>query len=272
MKISVIIPSYNPGSYFSECINSLYQQNLPFNMWEIIIILNGNVTLYKNYIEEVLQTKPKELMTTLICTETPGVSNARNMGLNKATGEYICFIDDDDIVSPNYLYKLLSIANKENIVISNIYSFVKNINEKRTNFFVCNKLKESSIYNHASLFKNRSFLAFPVAKIIHRNIIGDRRYDKRFKNGEDALFITSITDRVKDICFTLDATYYVRERTGSATRKKIPYRELIHHTFLLIIEYINIYFKNPFKYNFLLFLSRIPGVIKGAILLAKNNI
>ena len=46
MKISVIIPSYNPDKYLYECINSLYNQDLPATLWEIIIILNGNISLW----------------------------------------------------------------------------------------------------------------------------------------------------------------------------------------------------------------------------------
>ena len=57
--------------------------------------------------------------------------------------------------------------------------------------------------------------------MIHREIISNHRFDCRFKNGEDALFITSITDNFSSIKFSSDdAIYYVRERVGSASRKK----------------------------------------------------
>lgn len=273
MKISVIIPSYNPDKYLYECINSLYNQDLPATLWEIIIILNGNISLYKNKVETEIRKKPDNFNISLICTEISGVSNARNLGLDNAKGEYICFIDDDDIVSPSYLKELLSAANENNIVISNIYTFINNIHEKRNNFFVCNKLRNLNNYkNNTSLFRNRSFLAFPVAKIIHRNIIGNRRFNPKFKNGEDALFITSISDKIERIEFTSpNAIYYVRERIGSASRKKIPLKLLLKDSILLIITYIYVYIQHPFSYNVLLFLSRIPGVLKNSFILSKNK-
>ena len=96
----------------------------------------------------------------------------------------------------------------------------------------------------------------------------------KFKSlhGEDALFMTSITDNLSQFTFVLDdAIYFVRERVGSASRKKIPKSKLFFDSFLLIKEYLMIYLKHPCKYNFPLFISRIPGVLKNAYILSKNR-
>ncbi len=271
-KISIIIPTYNPDDYIKECLTSIFQQTLSTNLFEIIIILNGDVDKYTPRIKKIIETAPKDLHISFYTTTTKGVSNARNIGIEKATGEYICFIDDDDLISPTYLTQLLEKANDKTVVISNVHSFKKNAQECSNNFFICKQLSHKNDYINASQFKIRSFLAFPVAKIIHKNIIGDRRFDTRFKNGEDALFITTLSDRIKSIDFTNDdAIYYVRERNGSASRKKIPIKELINTSIKLIMTYINIYIKNFPRYNFLLFLSRIPGVIKNAYCLYQNK-
>lgn len=272
IKISVIVPTYKPDFYIFECLDSLKNQTLKKSEYEIIIVLNGcNLPYYNNLINYISKDF-QDIDIKLLQTDQPGVSNARNIGIENSKGEYICFIDDDDIVSPCYLESLYVKADEQTIVISNIYSFKSNINERLKNFFVCSQLEHKEQYINASLLKNRSFLAFPVAKIIHRHIIADRRFDKRFKNGEDALFITSLTDKIKHINFTdEEAIYYVRERIGSASRKKISIKELISKSIQLIIAYIHLYFKNFPHYNFPLFLSRIPGVIKNSIGLYKNN-
>ena len=119
-EISVIIPTYNPGDYIEDCLNSIYRQNYPLNKFEIIIILNGDITKYKNKIVNIINNAPKELTVSLFTTTIAGVSNARNIGLTYAKGDYICFIDDDDIISPTYLSKLISKADNRTIVISNI--------------------------------------------------------------------------------------------------------------------------------------------------------
>lgn len=272
IKISVIVPTYKPDFYTFECLDSIKKQSLSKSEYEVIIILNGCNQPYYTQLNTYILKECQEININLIQTDQPGVSNARNIGIEKSKGEYICFIDDDDIVSPSYLESLYMKANEQTIVISNIYSFKTNINERLKNFFVCSQLEHKEQYINASLLKNRSFLAFPVAKIIHRTIIANRRFDKRFKNGEDALFITSLTDKVKHIDFTdEEAIYYVRERIGSASRKKISKKELISKSIQLIVAYIHLYFKNFPHYNFPLFLSRIPGVIKNSIGLYMNN-
>lgn len=266
INISVIIPSYKPQSYIYECLLSLNEQTYSKKFFEVIIILNGCNEPYKSNIINYIKENLAEMNIQLFQTDIPGVSNARNIGLNNSQGQYICFIDDDDVISPNYLCGLIKKANQDTIVISNVLSFKYNINEKRKNFFICKKLRHKEKYINASLFINRSFLAFPVAKIIHKHIIGNRRFDNRFKNGEDALFMTSISNKIKNICFTEDdSIYYVRERIGSASRRKFHALSLTIETMQLLNAYIKTYFKQPSSYNLLLFLSRIPGVIKGAI-------
>ena len=186
--------------------------------------------------------------------------NARNIGLD-TKGEYICFVDDDDIVSPNYLSDLLENADEQLIVISNIYSFIYNINEKRKNFFVCNKLSNKEDMLTYLYLPIGFFSPFPVAKIIHKSIIENRRFNCKFKNGEkDALFMTSISDKIKDFCFTNNtAIYYVRERVGFASEVSFNFLLLTKDTLLLLLAYFSIYFSKPLSYNLPLFLSRIPG-------------
>lgn len=266
-KITVIIPTYKPGEYIFDCLKSIYTQSLSHHNYEIIIVLNGPKEPFYSAL-----VKYKSENTYIYYTEQSGVSNARNIGIEKAKGEYICFIDDDDVISYSYLEGLLLTANKTTLAISNIYSFINNIDEKRDNFFVCKKIRNKESINTYSHYQCRSFLAFPVAKLIHREIIGNHRYDCRFKNGEDSLFMTSISDKITSIKFTSDdAIYYVRERIGSASRQKIPFKRLIIDSFKLITTYIKLYFKAPKSYNFLLFLSRIPGVIKNAYCLSLNK-
>ena len=269
--ISIILPTYKPKGYLEECINSIYIQT--YQNFELIIILNGDISShYVDYINRLIANKPNYIKLHFIQTEVSGVSNARNIGLDKAIGEYICFIDDDDIISKNYLEELIKISDRHTLGISNVHSFINNIKKCEDNFFICKQLKDKRKYINAHIYEYRSFLAFPVAKLIHRDIINNRRYDSRFKNGEDSLFITSISDEIKRIKFTPDnAIYYVRERIGSASRRKIPILVLLNDSLTLIKAYISVYFKKPFSYNLILFLLRIPGVLKNAYILMKNK-
>lgn len=268
LRVSVIIPTYKPGAYLLDCIKSVIYQSLSFDLFEVLIILNGPKDPFYVQINDVILPYKN---FGLIYEERVGVSNARNAGIQNAKGEFICFVDDDDVLSPSYLERLLDKASENTISISNVYSFKNDINERKENFFICKHLKYKELYKGRSFFVCRSFLSFPVAKMIHRNIIGTHRFNTRFKNGEDALFITSITDNLAGINFTSDdAIYYVRERIGSASRRKINMLHLILDSFCLIKEYIVTYLSHPSRYDLKLFVARIPGVIKNAYLLLKN--
>ncbi len=264
--ISVIIPTYKPGAYIYECLDSIINQTLDCKLYEILIILNGFSEPYYKCIASYTDYNNVKILYESMAS----VSNARNKGLEVAKGEYICFIDDDDVVSSNYLEELLKISNHNIIGVSNIHSFKSTIDDWNDNFFACKTIHRHKYCN--SLFRNRSILSFPVAKLIHRSIIANKIFDLRFKNGEDALFMTQISDRIQGFAFTDEsACYYVRERCGSASRKYIDWHKILKDSILLIRTYISTYFSSPFKYSFLLFAARIPGVIKGGIVLMRNR-
>lgn len=268
--VSVIIPSYHPGSYLSQCIESIVHQTLGSTLFEVLIVLNGDKEPYYTQIADFIRLYQNSNIK-LIYTSLQGVSNARNIGIDSSVGEYICFVDDDDVVSPSYLEKLLDKASVDTISVSNVYSFKYCIEEKGRDFFICKQLDHKEDYIDQPFSQCRSFLSFPVAKMIHRSIISNHRFDVRFTNGEDALFITSITDNLSKIIFTSDdAIYYVRLRSGSASRRKLAVSKVIRDSLLLIKTYMTVYFTNPRQYNFMLFLLRIPGVIKNACVLLKN--
>lgn len=269
VTVSVIIPSYKPGAYLEDCIEAIEHQTLDVVSFEVLIILNGEKEPYYTQITDLIQ---KYHNAKLIYTPLKGVSNARNVGIDSSIGEYICFVDDDDVVSFSYLERLLEKADTDTISMSNVYSFRRTISEMGRDFFICKHLEHKEKYVDQSFFRCRSFLAFPVAKMIHRSIISDHRFDVRFKNGEDALFITSITDNLTRISFASDdAVYYVRLRIGSASRRKISVPVVVHDSLLLIGAYVTIYFTNPRKYSLMLFLSRFFGVVKNAYCLLKEK-
>ena len=271
IKISVIIPTYKPQEYLWECLNSLKNQSISANDFEIVIVLNGCAEPYDSQIRNYISSNLHDYHVTYLQTAIGGVSYARNLGLEKAIGEYICFIDDDDLVTSDYLEELLKVSSSDFIGVSNVHLFTESIMNCNDIFFACRIIQQQN--KQKGLFYNRAILSFPCAKMIHRQMIGNHLFDIRFKNGEDALFMTQISDKILGFNFTpLSTCYYVRERSGSATRHKIINKKrFIIDAFLLIKAYVSTYISSPRSYNLLLFLSRIPGVIKNALLLLWNN-
>ena len=95
MQISVIIPTYKPQDYIYQCLDSLCRQTMDTSLWEVIVVLNGCDAPWHNQLKEYATSHP-QIQMHVIQTNEPGVSNARNIGLEYAQGEYITFIDDDD--------------------------------------------------------------------------------------------------------------------------------------------------------------------------------
>ena len=100
MEISVIIPAYNAELYLERCLNSLVNQtiNVPY---EIIVINDGSKDNTEGIIQAYLGKYPQRMR--YYSKTNGGQSSARNMGLDKAAGRYIAFVDSDDYVEPNYL-------------------------------------------------------------------------------------------------------------------------------------------------------------------------
>ena len=103
MKITVIIPTYKPKDYLWECLNSLVRQTLSKNCFEVIIVLNGCAEPWKSQVEDFINCNMQGVDVNFIYTEMGGVSNARNIALDIAKGDYITFLDDDDYLSPRAL-------------------------------------------------------------------------------------------------------------------------------------------------------------------------
>lgn len=259
MKVSVIIPTYKPQSYFADCLMSLSKQTFNKDLFEVVIVLNGCNEPYKTYINEIITSLHFENNIRLLQTEEAGVSNARNLGLDSAKGEFICFIDDDDFVSPTYIEQLFHHAAKEVISLCKPLSFIDGSLDYKPYNITKDYIKQSNKKN-VRFLKARRYFNGPVYKLIHREIIGNRRFDVRFKNGEDSLFMFLISDRFSFVEFTDEsAIYYRRFRKGSAIENNTDKRYLLSNNINLMKEQSKIYFRHLFKYNFLFYLQMMAS-------------
>lgn len=122
MKISVIVPTYRPQGYLWECLDSVYNQTFSKSDYELILVLNGCNEPYNSQIKDWV-SEHKDLQVQYFQTNQGGVSNARNIALDTAKGEYVTFIDDDDYISATYLESLMCVADKSTIAIACPHAF-----------------------------------------------------------------------------------------------------------------------------------------------------
>lgn len=261
MKISVVIPTYKPQEYIFECLDSLDGQTFDKTQFEILIVLNGCNQPFYSMIEKYIE---KNLFDNfkLIQTDKGGVSNARNIGIKSAIGEYICFLDDDDLISKNYLEDLYENSSPHTVALSNALSFTDTIYDTNS-YYISNAYNALVNERNLSINKARSFFSGPVYKLIHRSILEGVLFNEKFKNGEDSLFMFEISKRISSVCLCSPETiYYRRIRSNSATTRKRILGERIINSLKLSIEYSKIYLRNPLQYNFWFYLTRMLATIK----------
>lgn len=118
--VSIIMPVYNTGKYLTGMLDSIINQT--FTEFELIAVNDGStdnsLSILKNY-------EKKDNRIIVVDKMNSGVSDTRNIGLEMAIGEYVCFVDADDILSPDYLKILYEIAQTKNadMVICNYQTF-----------------------------------------------------------------------------------------------------------------------------------------------------
>lgn len=105
--ISVIVPVYNVKAYLLDCLESLARQNYP--KLEIILVDDGSTDGSGVDCDEFAKKDPR---IRVVHQENRGLSAARNRGIAEARGDYITFVDSDDMVAPDYVHYLFSLAAK----------------------------------------------------------------------------------------------------------------------------------------------------------------
>ena len=207
--ISVIVPLYNGEKYISMCLESIVNQS--YRDFELIIVDDGSKDNGAQVAEQYL--KDKEISYCIYRKENGGQSSARNYGLSEAKGEYICFIDSDDVVTSNYLERLYNA-----LIINDVdFSFCgyKFVSEQSINI---DNNDRQSLYSQdelLDLFLKRKLSFLVVSLMLKKSFINEKKlyFDENIKYSEDQLYIWELLFSCKNAVY-LDAKmygYYVRE-------------------------------------------------------------
>lgn len=113
IRLSIIIPFYNVEEYISECLDSLYQQDIAESDYEIICVNDCSLDNSKNIVLNVKNTHSNLVLIEHSFNKMLG--EARNTGLKEAKGKYVWFIDSDDFIEKNTIGKILDFAEKNRL-------------------------------------------------------------------------------------------------------------------------------------------------------------
>lgn len=212
--ISVIVPIFRVEQFLSRCVESI--RNQTYKNIEILLIDDGST----DRCPEICDAYAKQdHRIQVIHKENGGLSDARNAGIEKARGDYLCFVDSDDYVQPTMVEHMLSEAKKNDVrlVIANL----KAVDEKGYQVFESEK---SPIHN--GMFTAEELLPklyqklgwyYIVAwnKLYHRSLFDKMRFPVG-KIHEDEYIVAQIMWKARKIvCIDSEEYLYIYQRKGS---------------------------------------------------------
>lgn len=225
-RISVIIPIYNCEKYLDRCLESLIHQT--YKNLEIILINDGSTDKTSIICDKYAS---KDTRIRYVNIQNSGVSNARNIGIEHSTGEYISFIDADDFLELNTYEECIDIINKENLdILKFLYIREYGKFKKETKFkCVTNKKINYKKYNteiYLNAFSCDDFISVSNA-IIKKELVKDIRFDTKLQRAEDFLFMMKAIDKSANIYLLDKIFYHYIANNSSATQRYGGYIRII---------------------------------------------
>ena len=216
IKVSVIIPVYNPGDGIVRCLRSLQNQTL--KEFEMLFIDDGGTDAACEYIRDA--GKNDHRIRLLKNPHNMGAGASRNRGIGEASGEYLAFVDPDDYVSENFFELLYNQAQKTGADIAK--GICLNVDENglpdssydpyTLNKRICDGLKEGVplyalfTFQHTTAIYRREMVSSSMARYAPSNF------------SEDSAFLLKVCYAAKQIDIVNEAAYYYVSRGGSGVR------------------------------------------------------
>lgn len=208
--ISVIIPVYNVENYLTECVDSILNQT--YKNYEVLLIDDGSTDNSSKICDTYAEGNDK---IKVIHTENRGLSAARNLGTERAQGNYIFYLDSDDYVENNVLERMTRIVNQYNvdIVCGNfMYTY-----PDRT-VIAINTKKEYEVLGAyqamGRLIKGQEIQNFAWGKLIKKEIAQANKFPVG-KLFEDMYWTHYIIDQADKVAIDYQSFVYYRQRDNS---------------------------------------------------------
>lgn len=221
--VTIIVPVYNVEKYLKECLNSI--RNQTYSNIEVILVDDGSKDQSGTICDDY--TKLDKRFVT-IHQNNRGVSSARNHGLEYAHGEWILFIDSDDIIDQDFIEKYVESIDDEVDIIYGGYKAFGGADRAGLQ----GHLYERERFSGSSLYKslpNILVYCTPWGKFYKRSIVMNNhlRFEERLSISEDRLFLYQYLSHINYVLFFTYAGYNYRVSTDSLMNRKHPKEEIV---------------------------------------------
>lgn len=225
-KITVIIPAYNIEQYIGSCLNSVINQT--WTNLEIIVVDDGSTD---NTVDVLQSFAKKDKRVIVIQKENGGVTSARLAGVRQATGDYIGFVDGDDIIEPDMYERLVRNACKYHADIS--HCGYQMIFPSRVDYYYnTGRIVQQNKENGLKDLLSGSFVEPGLGNKLFRKklfekMIKEYLIDTNIKNNEDLLMNFYLFRESKCAVYEDWCPYHYLVRKGSATSSRMNEHKLI---------------------------------------------
>lgn len=221
-KISVIVPVYNVEKYLAECLESIVNQT--YKNLEIILVNDGSTDSCAQVCNEYAL---KDHRIKVINQKNGGLSAARNTGLQIVTGDFISFIDSDDLIAADFYQKLLqiSIENKADIVECDFSKFETPAEIERTVMPFRESFELFKTEKALELLMREYLKQVVWNKIYRKEIIQDFQFPVG-KINEDEYWTYKVLGNSKKIAKIPDVLYFYRQQGSSIMGREYSVKRL----------------------------------------------
>lgn len=254
-EISIIVANYNCATFLPDSLNSV--KNQTFKNWECIIIDDGSTDDSVKVIKKLIKNDNR---FKLITSKHAGVSKARNIGLDTATGEYIAFLDSDDCYTQNALEILLHLIKTTNsdmaggrtIIVNPAFHFIPNKNN--TYWTLENFSTTSNPLRYVRVDQQFKWI-WIWRRIYKKSFIDKTRFIEDFTSfGEDICFMLDLCSKDCKISECTNLIVYHRHHQRSISNKDFAITSF--NWFPIYFKHINKRLQNKYNVNFLRFLYK----------------
>ena len=214
--ISVIVPVFNAASFLRRCLDSLLAQT--YQKTEIILIDDGSTDGSGKICDEYAVARSQILV---FHTENQGASQARHLGLTKASGAFVSFVDSDDYVSPDYLSTLFRLEKVFSLGISTCHVCTKQTLQEN----VTEKEWQAEVLEGDSLLQRFFHYEFwgLYGKLYRKQLLVDIPFPKATIS-EDYAVMTRLFIKSPQMAYTPTPLYFYDHHSGSLSRLPLSTR------------------------------------------------
>lgn len=215
--VSIIVPIYNAGDFLIRCLDSVAKQTY-LNL-EIILINDGSTDNSLKICNSYLQ---RDNRVVLIDKENEGVSIARNIGMQKARGDFFAFLDADDWIAPNYIEQLMKPFENEEVDISICgYRICQEYIPPSSELSVIYECKDAKKYLFESQGHDNFATIVPWGKIIRKKVTGGTIFPPKM-HFEDEATVYKFFYASNQIAESSSKAYYYLQSPNGLTKTVYP--------------------------------------------------